>query len=69
MTTPDERLRAIVHTREFLLDLCNSKRTPTVPDSVRAEARRLLRHYPHDRDLELVVSALPQWFAWPVGRT
>jgi len=63
------RLRALVHTREFLRDLCDSERTPKVPDSVRAEARRLLRHYPLGRDLKLVGMALPLWFAWREGGT
>lgn len=68
MTTPYERTRALVHTRQFLQDLCDSERSPAVPDPVRVEARRLLRHYPSNRDLELVVMALPQWFAREDGR-
>jgi hypothetical protein len=65
MTMPEERLRAIFQTREFLLELLSSER---VSASVQTEARRLLRHYPLDHDLDLVVGALPQWFAWPEGR-
>jgi hypothetical protein len=68
MTTPYERTRALVHTRQFLQDLCDSERSPAVPDPVRVEARRLLRHYPSNRDLELLVMALPQWFAREDGR-
>ncbi len=43
MTMPSERTRAIIQTREFLVDL---SRDQTLPEAVRTEARRLLRHYP-----------------------
>jgi hypothetical protein len=43
MTMPRERTRAIIQTREFLVDL---SRDGTLPEAVRNEARRLLRHYP-----------------------
>lgn len=43
MTMPCERTRSIIHTGDFLRDL---SRNPTVPESVRLEARHLLRHYP-----------------------
>ena len=43
MTMPSERTRAIIQTREFLVDLSRDK---TLPEAVRTEARRLLRHYP-----------------------
>ncbi|MCY1462857.1 hypothetical protein D9M71_806720 [compost metagenome] len=43
MTMPSERTRAIIQTREFLVDLSRDK---TLPETVRTEARRLLRHYP-----------------------
>ena len=51
MTLPIERTNAVKRTEQFLLDLCNSKKTPRVPASVREEARRLLRHYPTKYDL------------------
>ena len=43
MTMPSERTCAIIQTREFLVDLSRDK---TLPEAVRTEARRLLRHYP-----------------------
>ena len=53
MTLPDERRRAILHTKGFLLDLCNPRATPRVPKKVREEARRLLKHYPiNENELE-----------------
>ncbi|MCQ4322980.1 hypothetical protein DBO86_10770 [Pseudomonas indoloxydans] len=43
MTMPSERTRSIIQTRKFLVDLSRDK---TMPEVVRTEARRLLRHYP-----------------------
>jgi hypothetical protein len=52
MTLPDERTRAVINTREFLLRLCSPyggfKR---IPGEVREEARRLLKHFPNTFDL------------------
>jgi hypothetical protein len=42
MTTPHERTRSIVQAREFLQALRGSEE---VPESVRNEAHRLLRHF------------------------
>lgn len=63
MTMPDERTRALRQTREFLQELMDSERTPAVPDEVRRQAKRLLRHYPLDMHLNLLHRALPNWFA------
>lgn len=46
MTVPVERTNAVIHTGKFLYDLLDPKKTPRVPKDVRAQARRLLRHYP-----------------------
>jgi hypothetical protein len=62
MTMPVERARSVVQAREFLQELMHST---DVPESVRREARRLLRHYPSDGDLRLAASALPGWWANP----
>lgn len=67
MTTPDERTRAVLHTRDFLEALLNSAMQPGVPDEVRAEARRLLRHYPDVSDLRLASTALPLKFGSPAS--
>ncbi|WP_455233333.1 BPSL0761 family protein [Geopseudomonas aromaticivorans] len=52
MTMPHERLRSINQTRDFLASLL---RNPDVPEAVRAEARYLLRHYPGESDMQLVI--------------
>ncbi len=62
MTTPDERTRAVLHTKEFLVELMSAERTPGIPDAVRSEARRLLRHYPSLTELDLAHRALPMFF-------
>jgi hypothetical protein len=59
MTLPDERYRAIRQTAQFLRDLQDRTIYPRVPRSVRAEAYRLLRHYPGDYDLERLAEKSP----------
>lgn len=59
---PDERYRAVVHTRMFLLELVNPQITPRIPKSVRAEAHRLLRHYPGEYDLDRCSEYAPHVF-------
>ena len=43
MTMPSERTRAVIHTGEFLQALSQDA---SLPESVRRQARGLLRHYP-----------------------
>ena len=62
MTLPDERYRAVVQTRRFLLDLCNSQHTPRVPKLVRDRARSMLRHYPSDWDMNRAAESAPEVF-------
>jgi len=62
MTLPDERYRAVVQTRRFLLDLCNSEHTPRVPKLIRDTARSMLRHYPTQYDMEMVADRAPEIF-------
>ena len=59
MTLPDERYRAIRQTRQFLIDLQDRTVYPKVPRAVRAEAYRMLRHYPSDYDLERLSEKSP----------
>jgi hypothetical protein len=54
MTLPDERFRAVLRTREFLVNLCNPKHTPRVPKIIREEALWCLRHYPNYFDMTKV---------------
>ena len=62
MTLPDERYRAVVQTRRFLLDLCNAQHTPRVPKLVRDTARSMLRHYPSDWDMNRAAESAPEVF-------
>ncbi len=48
MTTPSERTRAIIQTHKFLAELSQSRH---LPEGVRVEAKRLLRHYPSKREM------------------
>lgn len=50
MTTPEERIRAISNTHQFLRDLLDPKKTPRVPRAIRKQALWLLRHYPMHYD-------------------
>jgi hypothetical protein len=50
MTMPHERTRSIIQTRAFLVDLSHDQ---ALPESVRNEARRLLRHYPTSNEVLL----------------
>jgi hypothetical protein len=59
MTLPDERYRAIRQARQFLQDLQDRTVYPRVPRAVRAEAYRLLRHYPGDYDLDRLADRSP----------
>lgn len=62
MTTPDERTRAVLATRDFLQALTDPRRTPRTPSSVREMARVLLRHYPGHWHLDVAAMAWPS--AW-----
>jgi hypothetical protein len=54
MTLPDERTRAILYARKFLLDLMTPSETPRVPREIRDRARSVLRHYPMPYEVELI---------------
>ena len=62
MTLPDERYRAVIQTRRFLLDLCNREHTPRVPKLVRETARAMLRHYPSDWEMQTAARSAPDVF-------
>jgi len=59
MTLPDERYRAMRHTRQFLIDLYDRTVTPKIPRALRLEAYNLLRHYPSDYDLDRLAEKAP----------
>jgi hypothetical protein len=51
MTLPDERYRAVVQTRKFLIEILN---TPRIPKAIKDGARHCLRHYPSEWDMQQV---------------
>ncbi len=59
MTLPDERYRAVVKTREFLVELLS---TPRIPKKVKDDARWCLRHYPSEWDMQVVAQEIPAIF-------
>jgi len=61
MTLPYERHRAVINTREFLVQLCCGE-IKRIPAEVRDQARRLLRHYPSPIDLDQAAEAAPDVF-------
>lgn len=52
MSLPDEKLRAMISSRQFLYDLLDPKKTPRVPKAVRLQARRLCKHWPFPFEIE-----------------
>lgn len=54
MTLPYERLNAVSRTRKFLYDLIDPAVTPRVPKHIRQQALHLLKHYPHDFEMDMV---------------
>lgn len=60
MTTPQERTRSVLQTREFLEKLLDREQLPL---DVRREALCLLRHYPFARDLDYAAAAFPETWA------
>ena len=53
MTTPTERTRHLVQAGAFLRELRGNRK---LPQQVRDEAHRLLRHYPTISDIEHIAS-------------
>jgi hypothetical protein len=59
MTLPDERYRAVVQTKRFLLEILT---TPRIPKKIKDDARWCLRHYPDEWDMEQAADGAPQVF-------
>jgi len=51
MTLPYERSRSVIQTGAFLKNICIN---PEIPESVRNEAKYLLRHYPTADDIKTI---------------
>ena len=64
MTTPNERTRAVLLTREFLRSLAYYRRQ-SVPESIRLRAEALLKHYPDSEDMKLAHIICPCLFGDP----
>lgn len=62
MTLPDERYRAVIQARMFLVALCKPEQTPRVPKIIREHARMALRHFPTNWDMEETASKVPELF-------
>lgn len=54
MTLPFERTNAIRNAEQFLLELCDPKKTPRIPKEIRRRAGRLLKHYPTSWDMQVI---------------
>lgn len=65
MTTPYERTKAVIETRE-LLQLLASFDGPATPSAIQDLARQLLRHFPLDVDIAVSAAALPGIWAAPM---
>jgi hypothetical protein len=59
MTLPDERYRAVVQTKRFLLEILT---TPRVPKAIKDGARHCLRHYPDEWDMQQAAEGSPHVF-------
>jgi hypothetical protein len=59
LTLPDERYRAVVQTKRFLLEILT---TPRVPKTIKDGARHCLRHYPDEWDMQVVAREVPAVF-------
>ena len=65
MTLPYERYNAIKYTEDFLLSLCDPKKTPRVPRAIRQRAYSLLRHYPGGYNLDVIATKCPEVLETP----
>jgi len=63
MTLPDERYRAVQTAESLLVDLCDPKKTPRVPRSVRVRAVQALRHFPSRYDMDRAAQLAPGVFS------
>jgi hypothetical protein len=63
MTTPTDRTRALVQTKQFLRELTDKTDMPRVPQTVRDIARRLIKHYPTYADIARAHEAMPERYA------
>ena len=67
MTMPHELTRTIIQTRQFLLDIYRGEYAALVPEEIRTEARRLLRHYPDAATVSGIARFAPTYLCEPTG--
>jgi hypothetical protein len=60
MTLPDERYRAVIQTRKFLMEL---QTIPRIPRIIRQQALSCLRHYPDEWEMQQAAEGAPHVFA------
>lgn len=60
MTLPHERYNAVQRTRQFLIELCDPKKSPRIPKRIRREAYYCLRHFPSNFDLDRMATKCPE---------
>lgn len=58
MTLPFERARAILQTRQFLIDIAFNKKR--IPKEVKEMAKSCLRHFPTELDLKELSEKCPE---------
>ncbi|WP_090268487.1 BPSL0761 family protein [Pseudomonas panipatensis] len=64
MTMPHERTRAVLQTRDFLLEI---SRDQTLSEKIRHDAKFLLRHYPSEFDLKMAGRIEESVREFPIG--
>lgn len=60
MTVGEERYSAVLKARQFLRDLLDPKKHPKVPKKTRTEAYWVLRHFPHEYDMDMARTKAPK---------
>jgi len=60
MTLPDERYRAVMMARKFMIDIMNHR--SGLSKEMKEEARAVLRHYPSEYDLDMAAEQAPHVF-------
>lgn len=66
MTLPYERTCAVIEGRRLFVAMLDPKATPRVPKYLREWARQVLKHYPHEFDMERPDKAFgPLSNPWP----
>jgi hypothetical protein len=63
MTLPDERYRAVMWAKRFLIEIATDRtKYPRIPKRVRQEAFSIMRHFPNDWDMKRAADSSPDVF-------